>query len=92
LGCLLQTRGERGAIFMGCFQQQLHSGCLRARGESGIALSGASAKVKPLDRFQADRKCVGTSDVMINNDSKSDHDICILDFSPRPLGGISKLL
>jgi hypothetical protein len=62
LGCLLQTRGERGAIFMGCFQQQLHSGCLRARGESGIALSGASAKVKPLDRFQADRKCVGTSD------------------------------
>ena len=32
-----------------------------------IALSGVSAKVKPFNRFQAGRKCVGTSDDVIKD-------------------------
>jgi hypothetical protein len=71
---------------MGCFQQQLHARCLKARGESGIALSGASAKVKPLDRFQAGRKCVGTSDVVIEIIVAAIATGRILEFSPMPLG------
>jgi len=52
LGCLLQTRVERGANFMGCFKKQPHSRCLKLQVNLEIALSGASAKVKPLDRFR----------------------------------------
>ena len=48
------------------FEQWPRFGRLGAPGESGIALSGASAKVKPPNRaFQLGRKCVGTSDDVI---------------------------
>jgi hypothetical protein len=35
LGCLIQIRVEREAIFMGCFQQQPDSRCLKVPDESG---------------------------------------------------------
>ena len=59
LGCLLQIRVERGAIFMGCFKKQPHSRCLKLQVNLEIALSRASAKVKPLDRFQAGESALG---------------------------------
>src|SRR6267378_6807530 len=52
-----------------------------------IALSGASAKVKPPNRlFGPGRKCVETSDDVIENDFASTLDSRIWDFSPMRLG------
>ena len=52
-----------------------------------IALSGASAKVKPPNRlFRTGRKCVETSDDVIKDDSISTPDSRIWDFSPMRLG------
>jgi hypothetical protein len=52
-----------------------------------IALSGASAKVKPLNRlFGPGRKCVETSDDVIEDDFISTPDSRIWDFSPMRLG------
>src|SRR6266699_1763883 len=48
-----------------------------------IALSGASAKVKPPSRFfRTSRKCVETSDDVIEDDLTSTPDSRIWDFSP----------
>jgi hypothetical protein len=50
-----------------------------------IALGGASAKVKPPNRlFRTGRKCVETSDDVIEGDSTITPDSRILDFSPTP--------
>jgi hypothetical protein len=64
-----------------------------ASGDSGlqlnleIALSGASAKVKPLARlFRTGRKYVETSDDVTNNDFTSTLDSRIWDFSLMRLG------
>ena len=64
-----------------------------ASGDSGlqlnleIALSGASAKVKPPNRlFGTGRKCVETSDDVIEDDFTSTPDSRIWDFSPIRLG------
>src|SRR5437667_2970410 len=52
-----------------------------------ITLSGASAKVKPPNRFfRTGRKCVETSDDVIEDDSTSTPDSRILDLSPIRLG------
>jgi len=52
-----------------------------------IALSGASAKVKPPNRlFGPGRKCVETSDDVIEDDFTSTLDSRIWDFSPMRLG------
>jgi len=51
-----------------------------------IALSGASAKVKPSTGFSARPKCVETSDDVIENDFASTLDSRIWDFSPMRLG------
>jgi hypothetical protein len=52
-----------------------------------IALSGASAKVKPPNRlFRTGRKCVETSDDVIKNDLISIPDSRIWDFSLMRLG------
>ena len=65
---------EREAIFMGCLEEQPIPDASGLQVNLEIVLSGASAKVKPLDRFQADRKCVGTSDDVIDEHFNSDHD------------------
>ena len=39
-----------------------------------IALSGVSAKVKPFNQFQADRKCVEASDDVIDSDPTTSTD------------------
>ena len=50
-----------------------------------IALGGASAKVKPPNRlFRTGRKCVETSDDVIEGDYTITPDSRILDFSPTP--------
>ena len=50
-----------------------------------IALGGASAKVKPPNRlFRTGRKCVETSDDVIESDFTITPDSRILDFSPTP--------
>src|SRR5205807_10545986 len=52
-----------------------------------IALSGASAKVKPPNRlFGPGRRCVETSDDVIEDDFTSTLDCRIWDFSPMRLG------
>ena len=51
-----------------------------------IALSGASAKVKPPTGFSARPKCVETSDDVIEDDFASTLDSRIWDFSPMRLG------
>ena len=52
-----------------------------------IALGGASAKVKPPNRlFRTGRKCVETSDDVIEDDFTSTPDSRIWDFSPIRLG------
>ena len=52
-----------------------------------IALSGASAKVKPPTGFsKPGRKCVETSDDVIEDDFTSTPDSRIWDFSPIRLG------
>jgi len=45
-----QIRAERGNFFTRRFEQRPRFGSLGAPGESEIALSGVSAKVKPLNR------------------------------------------
>src|SRR6266550_8295295 len=56
-----------------------------------IALSGASAKVKPPNRlFEPGRKCVETSDDVIEDDFTSTLDSRIWDFSPMRLGAAKK--
>jgi len=48
-----------------------------------IALSGVSAKVKPLNRrFQPSRKCVKTSGDVIGSNPNSASERSILDLSP----------
>ena len=59
LGCLLQIPVERGAIFTGCFQQQPTPDVSSLQVNPEIALSGASAKVKPLDRSHAAESALG---------------------------------
>jgi hypothetical protein len=51
-----------------------------------IALSGASAKVKPPTGFSARPKCVETSDDVIEDDFAGAPDSRIWDLSPMPLG------
>ena len=51
-----------------------------------IALSGVSAKVKPPTDFSVRRKCVETSDNVIEDDFISTPDSRIWDFSPIRLG------
>ncbi len=51
-----------------------------------IALSRVSAKVKPPTDFSVRRKCVETSDNVIENDFTSTPDSRIWDFSPMRLG------
>jgi hypothetical protein len=52
-----------------------------------IALSGASAKVKPPNRFfRTGRKCVETSGDVIEDEFTSTPDSRLLDFSPIRLG------
>jgi len=67
-GWLLQIRAERGTIFTRRFQQRPRFRWLGAPAESGDRASGVSAKVKPFNRFQADRKYVGTSGDVIEDD------------------------
>ena len=51
-----------------------------------IALNGVSAKIQPPPAFQPGRKCVETSDDVIEDDFTSTLDSRIWDFSPMRLG------
>jgi hypothetical protein len=51
-----------------------------------IALSGVPAKVQPHELLQLGRRCVETSDDVIENDFTSTPDSRLLDFSPIRLG------
>ena len=44
---------------MRCLEEQPHSRCLKVQVNLEIALSGASAKVKPLGCFQAAESALG---------------------------------
>ena len=82
-----QIRVERGNFFTGRFEQLPRLGSLGAPGESGIALSGVSAKVKPLNRPESGRKCVETSSDVIREHFYSASNSCTLDFGPMPFAG-----
>jgi hypothetical protein len=82
-----QIRAERGNLFTGRFEQRPRLGSLGAPGESGIALSGVSAKVKPLNRPESGRKCVETSGDVIKEHFYSASNSCTLDLSPMPFAG-----
>jgi hypothetical protein len=83
-----QIRAERGNFFTGRFEQRPRLGSLGAPSESGIALSGVSAKVKPLNRPESGRKCVETSGDVIREHFHSASNSCTLDLGPMPLGNI----
>ena len=53
-----------------------------------IALNGVSAKIQPPPAFQPGRKCVETSDDVIESGFISALVSRILDLSPMPLGGV----
>src|SRR5882757_10046614 len=67
----------------GCFHECV---LMSSNWDLEIALSGASAKVKPPNRlFGPGRKCVETSDDVIEDDFTSTLDSRIWDFSPMRL-------
>jgi hypothetical protein len=87
-----QIRAERRNFFTRRSEQRFRFGSLGAPGESGIALSGVSAKVKPLNRPESGRKCVETSGDVIREYFYSASNSCTLDLSPMPLGHIRLLM
>ena len=62
------SRGTEEPSSRAVFNTGLASGDSGAPVESEDRASGVSAKVKPFDRFQADRKCVEASDNVIERD------------------------
>jgi hypothetical protein len=84
--CSKSARSEE-SILTRRFEQPPRFGRLGLQLNLEIALSGASAKVKPPNRlFRTGRKCVETSDDVIEDDFTSTPDSRIWDFSPIRLG------
>jgi hypothetical protein len=84
--CSKSARNEESSS-RGAFKSGLASVDSGLQVNLEIALSGASAKVKPPNRaFQPGRKCVETSDDVIEDDFIRTPASCIWDFSPMPSG------
>jgi len=84
--CSKSARNEESSS-RGALNSRLVSGDSGLQLNLEIALSGASAKVKPLNRFfRTGRKCVETSDDVIEDDFINTPDSRIWDLSPMPSG------
>jgi hypothetical protein len=82
--CSKSARNEESSP-RGALNSGLTSADSRLQLDLEIALGGASAKVKPPNRlFRTGRKCVETSDDVIEGDFTITPDSRILDFSPTP--------